>query len=106
MSNSGSKPKRGASTATLEKEVTEKPPMYKVLFHNDDYTTMEFVVEVLIGIFRHNEASAFKVMMHVHHSGTGVAGIYTREVAETKAALTIQKARSQGFPLEVTTEPA
>ncbi len=97
----------GTGTQVLDKiqEKTAKPKMYKVLFHNDDYTTMEFVVSVLMSIFHHSEASAFKIMMHVHTNGVGVAGVYTKEVAETKVAQTTQLARKHDYPLEVTIEP-
>lgn len=99
--------KSGGSTETLTEtqERTEEPPMYKVLFHNDDYTTMEFVVEALMTIYHHDESSAFRIMMHVHQNGIGVAGVYTREVAETKVSLTLDRARKNDFPLEVTIEP-
>ena len=90
-------------TATVEK--TDKPPMYRVLFHNDDYTTMEFVVSVLVTLFHHSEATAFEIMMHVHKNGVGVAGVYTKEIAETKVAQTLALARKNEFPLEVTYEP-
>ncbi len=97
----------GGSTklAPETKQATQKPPLYRVLFHNDDYTTMEFVVSVLIGVFHHTEASAFKIMMHVHQNGVGVAGVYTKEVAETKVAQTVALARKNDFPLEITLEP-
>lgn len=83
----------------------EKPRMYKVLFHNDDYTTMEFVVEVLTGVFRRTRVEATRVMLSIHRSGKGVAGVYTREIAETKAQLATDRARDRGYPLLVTTEP-
>ncbi len=92
-------------TVVRSEETTQKPPMYRVLFHNDDYTTMEFVVSLLMGVFHHDEASAYKIMMHVHTSGRGVAGVFTREVAETKVAQTVELARKNDFPLEVTVEP-
>ncbi|MBK8013096.1 MAG: ATP-dependent Clp protease adaptor ClpS [Deltaproteobacteria bacterium] len=101
--------KRSNSTSTetivRTEEVTKEPPMYRVLFHNDDYTTMEFVVSVLMVIFHHDEASAKQIMMHVHTNGVGVAGRYTREIAETKVAHTTELARQSDFPLEVTIEP-
>jgi len=100
--------KSGGSTQTIveTEEQTAEPPMYKVLFHNDDYTTMEFVVSALITVFHHDEASAWRIMMHVHTNGVGVAGVFTREVAETKVAQTTALARKHEFPLEVTIEPA
>ncbi|MGF1509620.1 MAG: ATP-dependent Clp protease adaptor ClpS [Myxococcota bacterium] len=99
------KPSGGTETITDTREQTAKPPMYKVLFHNDDYTTMEFVVETLMVVFHHDESSATRIMMHIHTNGVGVAGVYTREVAETKVAQTIALARRNGYPLEVTIEP-
>ncbi len=83
----------------------EKPPLYKVLLHNDDYTTMDFVVYILRAIFRHSEAEAFRIMLSVHQRGVGVAGVYTYEVAETKAAKTMRLARENEFPLLCTVEP-
>jgi ATP-dependent Clp protease adaptor protein ClpS len=99
--------KAGGSTDVLSKttEKTKKPQMYKVVFHNDDYTTMEFVVSVLMTIFHHDQTSAYRIMMHIHQNGLGVAGVFTREVAETKVAQTIAVARKNEFPLEVTIEP-
>jgi ATP-dependent Clp protease adaptor protein ClpS len=79
--------------------------MFKVLFHNDDYTTMEFVVEILMGVFRRTRVEATRIMLSVHRTGKGVAGVYTREVAETKAGLAMDRARERGYPLLVTTEP-
>jgi ATP-dependent Clp protease adaptor protein ClpS len=83
----------------------EKPQLYKVLFHNDDYTSMEFVVLALMEIFRHTPASATRIMLHIHTTGIGVAGIYTREVAETRITKTMDLAREAGHPLQVTMEP-
>ena len=94
----------GTETLTRPKQEVRKPSMYKVLLHNDDYTTMEFVVSVLMTVFLHSEASAFEVMMHVHKNGVGVAGIYTREIAETKMAKATKLAREHKHPLEVTIE--
>lgn len=98
------KPSGSTETISETRQQTKKPPMYKVLFHNDDYTTMEFVVSVLMTIFHHSEASSFKIMMHIHTNGIGVAGVYTKEVAETKVAQTISSARKNEYPLEVTIE--
>lgn len=99
------KPGGGTQVVSDTKTQTKKPPLYKVLFHNDDYTTMDFVVSVLLTVFHHTEASAFQIMMHVHTNGVGVAGVYTREIAETKVAQTVALARKNEFPLEVTIEP-
>jgi ATP-dependent Clp protease adaptor protein ClpS len=83
----------------------ERPRMWRVLLHNDDYTTQEFVVWVLETVFRKPRAEAVAVMMRVHHSGIGVAGVYTHDVAETKLRKTRQMAEEQEFPLLVTMEP-
>src|SRR5262249_36891704 len=84
---------------------TKKPPMYKVLLHNDDYTTREFVVWVLQTVFHKNESDAIAIMSHVHNHGIGVAGIYTFEVAETKVTKTTHLAKAQQFPLQLSIEP-
>jgi ATP-dependent Clp protease adaptor protein ClpS len=80
--------------------------MYKVLLHNDDYTTMEFVVYVLQGVFHHPEAEAMQIMLHVHKHGIGVAGVYPREVAETRVAQVEALARRHEFPLRCSVEEA
>lgn len=82
------------------------PAMFKVLLHNDDYTTMEFVVEVLQTVFRRTVAEATQIMLHIHRSGIGVAGVYTHEVAETKVAIVEGMARTHEFPLMCTMEEA
>jgi ATP-dependent Clp protease adaptor protein ClpS len=86
------------------KEKVEEPPLFKVLLHNDDFTTMEFVVWVLESIFNMAEEQAVQVMLNVHLRGTGVAGIYTYEIAETKVEKTTALAREQEYPLLVTME--
>ncbi|MFH1914125.1 MAG: ATP-dependent Clp protease adaptor ClpS [Pseudomonadota bacterium] len=86
-----------------EREVRE-PRKYKVLLHNDDYTTMDFVVEVLVRVFRKNEAQAMAIMLAVHNQGFGVCGTYTAEVAETKVDMVHRLARSAGFPLKCSME--
>ena len=86
------------------REKVEEPPLFKVLLHNDDYTTMEFVVWVLESIFNMSEEQAVQVMLNVHLRGTGVAGIYTYEVAETKVEKTVALAREHEFPLLATME--
>ncbi len=90
-------------TATAKK--LQKPPLFKVLLHNDDYTTMEFVVEVLRTVFHHDPTHAMRIMLHVHHRGVGVAGTYPKEVAETKAEKVMSMARAAEFPLLCTVEP-
>lgn len=90
---------------TKTRQVTQKPRLYKVLLHNDDYTTMEFVVWLLMTVFHLDLQKAQEVMMRVHRSGMGVAGVYTKEVAETKVAKSIELARQHEFPLECSMEP-
>jgi ATP-dependent Clp protease adaptor protein ClpS len=85
-------------------EKTEEPSLFKVLLHNDDYTTMDFVVHVLETIFNMPEDQAIRVMLNVHVKGIGIAGIYTYEVAEMKVAKTTAMAREQEFPLLCTIE--
>jgi len=87
-------------------EKTEEPPLFKVLLHNDDYTTMDFVVHVLQSIFNMPENQAIQVMLNVHVKGIGIAGTYTYEVAEMKVAKTTAMAREQEFPLLCTMEKA
>lgn len=84
----------------------ERPPLYRVLIHNDNFTTMEFVVFVLITVFRHTEAEATRIMFQVHMQGVGVAGVYTYEIAETKVAKVTMLAQTQEFPLLCTMEEA
>lgn len=90
---------------TRTRQVTQKPRLYKVLLHNDDYTTMEFVVWLLMTVFHLDLQKSQEVMMRVHRSGIGVAGVYTKEVAETKVAKSIELARQHEFPLECSMEP-
>ncbi len=86
------------------REKVEEPPLFKVLLHNDDYTTMEFVVWVLESVFNMPEEQAIQVMLNVHLRGTGVAGIYPYAVAETKIEKTTTIAREHEYPLLVTME--
>ena len=84
---------------------TEKPRLYKVLMHNDDYTTMEFVLLVLETVFGRSPAEAHRIMMQVHNGGLGTAGVYPHDVAETKVSLTHDQARAEGHPLRCSMEP-
>ena len=81
-----------------EKDLKE-PPLYKVLLYNDDYTTMDFVVQILENIFHKSPAEAIGIMLNVHHEGMGVCGYYTKEIAETKVNSVHARARVAGFPL-------
>ncbi|MGM0540387.1 MAG: ATP-dependent Clp protease adapter ClpS, partial [Thermodesulfobacteriota bacterium] len=81
-----------------------EPPQYKVVLHNDDYTTMEFVVYVLKNVFLKSEGEAIQIMLSVHRNGSGVCGIYTYEVAETKVARVHSMAKEEGYPLKCTME--
>ena len=91
---------------TKAKPKLEKPKLYKVLLHNDHYTTRDFVVEILKSIFNKPETEAVQIMMHVHQNGVGVAGVFTFEVAETKVETVIEIARQNEFPLMCSMEPA
>jgi ATP-dependent Clp protease adaptor protein ClpS len=82
-----------------------KPRLFRVLMHDDDFTTMDFVVEVLQSIFRHPRAEATRIMLDVHTKGIGLAGVYPHEIAETKAAKAMEAARAQEFPFLCTVEP-
>lgn len=88
-----------------DRPISSVPRRYKVIFHNDDYTTMEFVIEVLKVFFRKTDAEAVHIMLTVHKTGAAVAGVYTRDVAETKAEEVMSYARDNGMPLLLTTEP-
>ena len=96
--------KREGEVLEKTRPKTQKPRLYKVLLHNDDYTTMQFVIEVLESIFNKSPAEAHRIMMHVHTRGQGVAGAYPYEVAETKVGLVHDQAREQGFPLRASLE--
>ncbi|MFI3272829.1 MAG: ATP-dependent Clp protease adapter ClpS [Pseudomonadota bacterium] len=88
----------------LLEEKIKLPRKYRVLLHNDDYTTMDFVVAVLVNIFRKSEAQATAIMLAIHEQGVGECGVYTHEVAETKVSLVRTRARNEGFPLRCTME--
>ncbi|HEX4960925.1 MAG TPA: ATP-dependent Clp protease adaptor ClpS [Thermoanaerobaculia bacterium] len=97
---------RDEEFAVEERRKTRRPKRWKVLLHNDDFTTMEFVVHVLVTHFHKPPAEAIHVMLQVHQKGIGVAGVYSKEVAETKVAEVTDEARAQGMPLKLTAEPA
>ena len=95
-------PDRGVALKTRPK--TKKPSMWKVLMLNDDYTPMEFVVHVLEHFFNKNREEATRIMLHVHNKGVGICGVYTFEVAETKAQQVMDLARKNQHPLQCTLE--
>ncbi|MEP1229958.1 MAG: ATP-dependent Clp protease adapter ClpS [Litorimonas sp.] len=95
---------RGVATKSRPK--TKKPSMYRVILMNDDYTPMEFVVEVLMGIFKKTSEEAYAIMLNVHQKGVGTCGIYTFEIAETKVAQVMDAAKRSQHPLQCTLEKA
>ncbi len=101
---SGQNPEAEEKVKSETEQEVREPPMYRVVLHNDDYTTMEFVVELLMHIFNKNVEEATRIMLNVHRNGKGVCGIYTYEVAETKVEMVHELARSRGFPLKSTME--
>jgi len=82
----------------------DEPKQYKVLLHNDDYTSMEFVIEVLMHVFHKNLADSERIMLEIHHTGRGICGVYSHEIAETKVHQVKQLAKTNGFPLLATME--
>ncbi|MBQ3643253.1 MAG: ATP-dependent Clp protease adapter ClpS [Candidatus Riflebacteria bacterium] len=84
----------------ITRQEIKKPSKYKVLMLNDDYTTMEFVVDVLKKVFGHSTLAATSIMLNIHNHGRGLAGIYTKEIAEAKISQVHSAARSRGFPLK------
>ena len=95
---------RDGELAPDQREKVRPPRRWKVLLHNDDFTTMEFVVYILTTHFHKSEGEATHIMLQVHHKGVGVAGVYPKEAAETKVAEVIDEARAHGMPLLVTAE--
>ena len=96
---------RGGEVLERTRHQAKEPEMYKVLLLIDDYTTMDFVIEVLETIFHKQPAEAHRIMMMVHTQGKGLCGVYPFEVAETKVATVIDRARENGFPLRAAMEP-
>ncbi len=92
--------------ASESQEKLAPPSLYNVVIHNDDFTTMEFVMLVLQQIFQHAEADAFRIMWQVHTQGAGIAGTYTREIADTKAEKAMEMAQGYEYPLLFTVEQA
>jgi len=97
-------PKTGGEVLEKTRSKTARPQLFKVILHNDDYTTMQFVIEVLEAIFDKSPAEAYRIMIHVHTRGHGVCGAYPFEVAETKVVLVHERARENGYPLRASME--
>ncbi len=95
----------GGEVLERTRQEAKKPDLYKVLLLNDDYTTMDFVVEILEEVFHKQPAEAFRIMMQVHTQGKGLCGLYPFEVAETKVSSVVDRARESGFPLRAAMEP-
>ncbi len=91
-------------TETDRKPEVREPPLYKVLLHNDDYTSMEFVVLVLEKVFSKSIPEATRIMLNVHHQGIGIAGVFPKEVAETKVAIVHDLAQKNEYPLRCSIE--
>jgi ATP-dependent Clp protease adaptor protein ClpS len=101
----GADPRTGILTDSRPEVERTPPRQWRVLLHNDDFTTQEFVVWLLETVFAKSRAEAMAIMLHVHHAGLGVAGIYTKEVAETKVAAAERLAEEHEYPLRVSMEP-
>src|SRR5438874_2285925 len=95
----------GVATEQEARQKADKPRLFKVLLHNDNYTTMDFVVMVLMGIFRKPETEAVRIMLDVHHKGLGLVGVYPHEIAETRVQQVMELAQHEQFPLLCTLEP-
>ncbi|MBL7661855.1 ATP-dependent Clp protease adapter ClpS [bacterium] len=98
--------KRDTGVITADRQKTKEPPLFRVILLNDHYTAMDFVVQVLEQVFRKDPAEAQEIMLNVHSNGKGIAGVYTREIAETKIAIVHHLARQHEFPLKCTMEEA
>jgi len=105
MPRKDSQEQSGTATKTRTKPKLQEPALWKVILHNDDYTTQEFVVWILETVFRKPEPEAVRVMLDVHRRGKGVAGVYPFDVADTKVASVKALAEAQEFPLLCTLEP-
>ena len=89
---------------TRTRKRVQEPPLYRVLIHNDDYTTMEFVIEILMVVFKRSMEDATRIMLNVHENGIGICGVYSYEIAETKVESVEVLARSSDFPLKCSME--
>jgi ATP-dependent Clp protease adaptor protein ClpS len=97
-------PRTSGDVLEKTKTVLKTPEQWRVLLLNDDYTPMDFVVQILESIFNRQPAEAYRIMMQVHTQGSGIAGVYTHEVAETKVATVVDLAQDAGYPLQATME--
>lgn len=97
---------REESVITDRRQDVDEPSLYKVLLHNDDYTTMDFVIMILEAVFHKSNEEATQIMLNVHNKGVGVAGIYTRDIADTKVAIVHEMARQNEYPLRCSVEQA
>ena len=95
-----------ANEKTWTHKRVQEPPLYQVLLHNDDYTTMEFVIEILMVVFNRSMEGATRIMLNVHRNGMGICGVYPYEIAETKVEIVEVLARSSDFPLKCSMEKA
>lgn len=98
------KPESLEDVAEEVQEETEEPPLYRVLLHNDDYTTMQFVIEILMYVFNKSVEASTRIMLNVHKKGVGLCGMYPYEIAETKVDAVESLARENGFPLKCSME--
>jgi len=93
-----------SSIVLEEKPKLKKPPLYKVIMLNDDYTPMEFVIEMLQTYFSKSQEQATEIMLHIHQKGIGICGLYTYEIAESKATQVLDNARKNQHPLQIKLE--
>lgn len=96
----------GVVTVNKERVKVKKPKHYKVIMHNDDFTTMEFVVNILMTVFKKDINTSNKIMMDVHKIGRGIVGVYPYDIAATKVAIALGMAKEEGFPFNITIEEA
>ena len=104
-SDPGRDPRRDGGVATATRTRTRRPPRFKVILYNDDYTPMEFVVTLLEQVFGKGPAEATQLMLQIHKAGAGIAGVYVLEVAETKVVTVHRLAEAEGYPLRAGTDP-
>jgi len=100
----GPDPRREGGVATATRRKVARPPKYKVILYNDDYTPMEFVVAILEKLFDKGPTEATQIMLAIHRTGLGIAGVYVQDIAETKVAAVHAAAEQRGYPLRAGTE--